>query len=181
MVVVLDVHSREPERLLFAQACYTVSLSPQIILEPLRWGVKLPLPHKYAPISIMDSLHLLFHLPPDRSPKQTNTNMAHERSSDFESEALIAPVTPAAVDPDAVTTSSLQALQSSDQRKVMDIVDKLRRTGLSGIVELPQLVVCGDQSSGKSSVLEAITEIPFPRKENLCTRFATEVSTGTTL
>lgn len=36
-------------------------------------------------------------------------------------------------------------------------------------------VVCGDQSSGKSSVLEAITEIPFPRNENLCTRFATEI------
>ncbi|KAJ4356211.1 uncharacterized protein N0V89_004241 [Didymosphaeria variabile] len=80
-----------------------------------------------------------------------------------------------AIDPDAVTTSSLRALQNEDQRKVMDIVDKLRRTGLSGIVELPQLVVCGDQSSGKSSVLEAITEIPFPRKENLCTRFATEI------
>ncbi|KAJ4991097.1 dynamin family protein [Stagonosporopsis vannaccii] len=78
-------------------------------------------------------------------------------------------------DPNAITTSSLKALQSADQRKVLDIVDKLRRTGLSGIVELPQLVVCGDQSSGKSSVLEAITEIPFPRKENLCTRFATEI------
>jgi hypothetical protein len=76
----------------------------------------------------------------------------------------------------AATTNSLQELRSADQRKVMDMVDKLRRTGLSGIVELPQLVVCGDQSSGKSSVLEAITEIPFPRKENLCTRFATEVS-----
>jgi hypothetical protein len=50
--------------------------------------------------------------------------------------------TPVALDPDAVTTSSLKALQSEDQRKVMDIVDKLRRTGLSGIVELPQLVVC---------------------------------------
>ena len=37
-------------------------------------------------------------------------------------------------------------------------------------------VVSGDQSSGKSSVLEAITEIPFPRKENLCTRFATEIT-----
>lgn len=35
--------------------------------------------------------------------------------------------------------------------------------------------MCGDQSSGKSSVLEAINEIPFPRKENLCTRFATEI------
>ncbi|KAJ6286253.1 P-loop containing nucleoside triphosphate hydrolase protein [Bipolaris maydis] len=85
------------------------------------------------------------------------------------------PVTPMPVDPDAVTTSSLQALQSADQRRVMDIVDKLRRTGLSGVVELPQLIVCGDQSSGKSSVLEAITEIPFPRKENLCTRFATDI------
>jgi hypothetical protein len=50
--------------------------------------------------------------------------------------------TPVPLDPDAVTTSSLKALQSEGQRKVMDIVDKLRRTGLSGIVELPQLVVC---------------------------------------
>ena len=32
-----------------------------------------------------------------------------------------------------------------------------------------------NSTSGKSSLLEAIAEIPFPRKENLCTRFATEV------
>ncbi|KAF2830154.1 hypothetical protein CC86DRAFT_286067 [Ophiobolus disseminans] len=80
-----------------------------------------------------------------------------------------------AVDLDGVTTDSLEALQSDEQRKILDIVDRLRRQGLNGIVELPQLVVCGDQSSGKSSVLEAITEIPFPRNENLCTRFATEI------
>lgn len=36
-------------------------------------------------------------------------------------------------------------------------------------------MVCGDQSSGKSSVLEAITEISFPRKDTLCTRFATQI------
>jgi len=77
--------------------------------------------------------------------------------------------------PQSVTTSSLDALQSADSVKVMNVVDKLRRSGLSGILQLPQLVVSGDQSSGKSSVLEAITEIPFPRKENLCTRFATEI------
>ncbi|KAH9865175.1 hypothetical protein IAQ61_009122 [Plenodomus lingam] len=103
--------------------------------------------------------------------------MSVESSTDSDSDygGADPPVAPVAIDQDAVTTSSLQALQSADQRKVMDIVDKLRRTGLNGIVELPQLIVCGDQSSGKSSVLEAITEIPFPRKENLCTRFATEI------
>lgn len=77
--------------------------------------------------------------------------------------------------PGTLSTSSLEGLQSHEQRKIMDLIDRLRRSGLSGVVQLPQLVVCGDQSSGKSSVLEAITEIPFPRKENLCTRFATEI------
>ncbi|KAK7188804.1 hypothetical protein DPSP01_014147 [Paraphaeosphaeria sporulosa] len=101
--------------------------------------------------------------------------MASTQSSDSEWDGLASPITSVAIDSEAVTTNSLKALQSDDQRKVLDIVDKLRRTGLSGIVGLPQLVVCGDQSSGKSSVLEAITEIPFPRKENLCTRFATEI------
>lgn len=67
------------------------------------------------------------------------------------------------------------ALQTAEQVQILDTVDALRSCGVDGIVSLPQLVVCGDQSSGKSSVLEAITEIPFPRKDNLCTRFATEL------
>lgn len=37
------------------------------------------------------------------------------------------------------------------------------------------MIVYTDCHTGKSSVLEAITEIPFPRNENLCTRFATEI------
>lgn len=70
---------------------------------------------------------------------------------------------------------SLQRLQSAEQMELLDVVDSLRACGLSEIVALPQLIVCGDQSSGKSSVLEAISGIPFPRQDNLCTRFATEV------
>jgi hypothetical protein len=63
------------------------------------------------------------------------------------------------MDLDGVTTGSLEALQSVEQREILDIVDQLRRQGLSGIVGLPQLAVCGDQSSGKSSVLEAVSII----------------------
>lgn len=73
------------------------------------------------------------------------------------------------------TTTSLEALQSDEQRLVLDTVAQIRKCGLDSILSLPQLVVCGDQSAGKSSVLEALTEIPFPRNDELCTRFATEI------
>ena len=66
--------------------------------------------------------------------------MSSDSGSDTESDVGNTPISPVAIEPDAVTTGSLKVLQSEDQRKVMDIVDKLRRTGLSGIVELPQLV-----------------------------------------
>ena len=72
-------------------------------------------------------------------------------------------------------TDSLNLLQSADQLQLLDEIDKLRSHGISHYVSLPQLIVCGDQSSGKSSVLEAISGISFPTKDNLCTRFATEV------
>lgn len=54
-------------------------------------------------------------------------------------------------------------------------IEKIRADGVGELVALPQLVVCGDQSAGKSSVLEGITQIPFPRQEGLCTRFPTEI------
>lgn len=34
----------------------------------------------------------------------------------------------------------------------------------------------GDQSSGKSSLLESLTGIPFPRDVELCTRYATQIT-----
>ncbi|KAL6713269.1 hypothetical protein ACLMJK_008734 [Lecanora helva] len=72
-------------------------------------------------------------------------------------------------------SAGLENLQNHEQRRVLDVVAQVRKCGLDGVLSLPQLVVCGDQSAGKSSVLEALTEIPFPRSDNLCTRFATEI------
>lgn len=69
----------------------------------------------------------------------------------------------------------LQCLNSAEQTELLNVVDELRANGLSDFTSLPQLIVCGDQSSGKSSVLQAISGLVFPSKDNLCTRFATEV------
>ena len=38
-----------------------------------------------------------------------------------------------------------------------------------------KLVVVGDQSSGKSSLLEGLTGLSFPVASDLCTRFATQI------
>ncbi|KZZ94297.1 Dynamin, GTPase domain protein [Moelleriella libera RCEF 2490] len=63
---------------------------------------------------------------------------------------------------------------ANEQRGLLDLIDKLQFAQLDN-VKLPQIVVVGDQSAGKSSVLEAISGTPFPRDAGACTRFATEI------
>ncbi|CZT13347.1 uncharacterized protein RCO7_03410 [Rhynchosporium graminicola] len=66
-------------------------------------------------------------------------------------------------------------IHSRKHRDLLDIVDALRSNGVSHYVNLPQIISCGSQSSGKSSTLESFSGIAFPTAEGLCTRFATEV------
>ena len=75
----------------------------------------------------------------------------------------------------AEAESPTDFMQSGDHGELLDVIDLLRSRGISRYVPLPQIIVCGDQSSGKSSVLEAISEVPFPTKDKLCTLFATEL------
>ena len=55
-------------------------------------------------------------------------------------------------------------------------IDQLRERNIGAYIPLPQLVAVGDQSSGKSSLLESLTGIPFPRGQDLCTRYATQIT-----
>ena len=59
---------------------------------------------------------------------------------------------------------------------LLDRIDKLFTCNVGEYIDLPQLVVVGDQSSGKSSVLEGLTRLPFPRDSGLCTKFATQIT-----
>ncbi|KAJ5714861.1 Dynamin [Penicillium malachiteum] len=54
-------------------------------------------------------------------------------------------------------------------------IDKLFACNVGEYISLPQLVAVGDQSSGKSSVLEGLTGLIFPRDSGLCTQFATQI------
>lgn len=54
-------------------------------------------------------------------------------------------------------------------------IDKLFECGVGELVDLPQIVVVGDQSCGKSSILEGLIKKPLPRDSGLCTRFATQI------
>ncbi|KAH8883709.1 dynamin family protein [Thozetella sp. PMI_491] len=72
-------------------------------------------------------------------------------------------------------TGNLVELCSADRLSLMNSIDTLRSQGINRHVSLPQIIVCGDQSSGKSSVLEALSGVPFGINSVLCTRFPTEV------
>ncbi|OCK93496.1 uncharacterized protein K441DRAFT_565407, partial [Cenococcum geophilum 1.58] len=74
-------------------------------------------------------------------------------------------------------TSFLEA--SGEHAEILKVLDELRDLGIGqgrSVHSLPQIIVCGSQSSGKSSVLEAIAGIPFPRKSQLCTKYKTRVT-----
>ena len=87
--------------------------------------------------------------------------------------------------------------EDKQTRLQLELMDQLQRLGISKYIDLPQvtfspvllpqgadklkLVVVGDQSTGKSSVLQAVTEIPFLIDDKMCTRFATEVVLKRTL
>ncbi|UKZ68000.1 uncharacterized protein TrAtP1_009156 [Trichoderma atroviride] len=70
--------------------------------------------------------------------------------------------------------ATAEQLNNSETRRLLDTIDGLRDLSITGI-DLPQIIVVGNQCSGKSSVLEAISRVHFPVSDGICTRFPTEL------
>lgn len=77
---------------------------------------------------------------------------------------------------DQSSSSAINDGLEREVRPLLDVVDKLRRHGIERDIPIPQIAVFGDQSSGKSSVLESLSGIPFPRGNGLVTRCATQLT-----
>ncbi|XP_071111276.1 interferon-induced GTP-binding protein Mx-like [Haliotis cracherodii] len=72
-------------------------------------------------------------------------------------------------------TKALASSFDAEVRPLIDLVDRLRGYGLDSDIRLPAVAVIGDQSAGKSSVLEAISGVQLPRGTGIVTRCPLEM------
>ncbi|XP_028764696.1 dynamin-related protein 4C-like [Neltuma alba] len=73
--------------------------------------------------------------------------------------------------PQPLKVAPITASYNECIRPILDAIESLRRLNISQEgVYLPSIVVVGDQSSGKSSVLESLAGISLPRGQDIVTR-----------
>ncbi|XP_074955666.1 interferon-induced GTP-binding protein Mx-like isoform X2 [Phalacrocorax aristotelis] len=76
---------------------------------------------------------------------------------------------------DKATEHTLYNQYEEKIRPCIDLIDSLRALGIEKDLALPAIAVIGDQSSGKSSVLEALSGIALPRGNGIVTRCPLEL------
>ncbi|CAL5214235.1 unnamed protein product [Lathyrus oleraceus] len=73
--------------------------------------------------------------------------------------------------PQPLSVAPIVSSYNEKIRPVLDALENLRRLNIAKEgIQLPTIVVVGDQSSGKSSVLESLAGISLPRGQGICTR-----------
>ncbi|KAI1171115.1 dynamin family protein [Nemania sp. FL0916] len=55
-------------------------------------------------------------------------------------------------------------------RQFNNTIGNLQQLGVSHVAELPELVLVGDQSAGKSSLMSGLARVDLPRSSGVCTR-----------
>lgn len=111
------------------------------------------------------------------SPPSKSLNTESEKTSPIESNTIL----------------TEDAFCNERSQKLFEAIDELQSCGANRDIDLPevshhdplpltlyqwlmdQLVIVGDQSAGKSSLLQSLTDIPFPVAGRLCTRFPTRI------
>ncbi|XP_066455295.1 interferon-induced GTP-binding protein Mx2-like [Eleutherodactylus coqui] len=76
------------------------------------------------------------------------------------------------------TPEAVKLMDKQFQEKIrpcIDLIDSLRSLGVEKDLALPAIAVIGDQSSGKSSVLEALSGVTLPRGTGIVTRCPLEL------
>jgi len=74
------------------------------------------------------------------------------------------------------TKSAIDAEFERVLSRKLAVIEELRHDLQEEDIECPGVVVVGNQSAGKSSVLEQLTGVQFPREQNTCTRVPTIVA-----
>ncbi|QIW96149.1 hypothetical protein AMS68_001667 [Peltaster fructicola] len=125
--------------------------------------------------------HHASHTPQRRTPKgATRSRVSSQPYAippspiDEQSPMTTGANTTVPVDTEAVRIA-MNALRATEQVELLDAMDDLRKENISTFLNIPQIVVCGDQSSGKSAVLEAISRLPFRSGSKTATCFPTEL------
>uniref|UniRef100_A0A3Q1KEK0 Interferon-induced GTP-binding protein Mx n=1 Tax=Anabas testudineus TaxID=64144 RepID=A0A3Q1KEK0_ANATE len=76
---------------------------------------------------------------------------------------------------ETIAMNTLNQQYEEKVRPCIDLIDSLRSLGVEKDLALPAIAVIGDQSSGKSSVLEALSGVALPRGSGIVTRCPLEL------
>ncbi|KAG8894787.1 hypothetical protein FRB99_001000, partial [Tulasnella sp. 403] len=71
---------------------------------------------------------------------------------------------------DDANTGPRLSTYTENRRDLLDILKSLHSTGVQNELDLPQIVVVGSQSVGKSSLIESMSGLSLPRDTGTCTR-----------
>ncbi|XP_027597756.1 interferon-induced GTP-binding protein Mx-like [Pipra filicauda] len=112
-------------------------------------------------------------LPPETEEEEVQmSENTFQRRSDYEQKSL---ETEYSREQEKAAEHTLYRQYEEKIRPCIDLVDSLRALGIEKDLSLPAIAVIGDQSSGKSSVLEALSGVALPRGNGIVTRCPLEL------
>ncbi|KAI9456485.1 P-loop containing nucleoside triphosphate hydrolase protein [Boletus coccyginus] len=75
---------------------------------------------------------------------------------------------------DGVAVGLSDPSSTGNRKAMLQLINRLRDTGVQTDIDLPMIAVIGNQSAGKSSLIESISGVTLPRSSGTCTRCPTE-------